>query len=201
MSGPNYPIGGTIASPSGSDLTLVGGRSSDGLGVPWAVSASGNAILAPAGVSASASFTPAAAAYGAGDLMDAAKAMAFTFADGSAIPSASLIRVLTTTTKIDVTAVPSGQTSYTLHCYSVTPPSAQADNDAWTLASGDLASYLGSIALGTPVDLGAALYVKAQYIDFDMRLAGTSIYGVLVTAGAHTAAAVARQVRLHAVVL
>lgn len=153
------------------------------------------------GYSASASFTPAAAAYSAGDLMDVAKQMAFTDANGLAIPSASLIRVLTTTIKIDVTAVPSGQTNYTLHCYSVTPPSAQVDNDAWTLASGDLASYLGSINLGTPADLGAALYVKAQYIDFDMRLAGTSIYGVLVTAGAHTAEAVARQVRLHAVVL
>lgn len=156
---------------------------------------------APAGVSASASFTPAAAAYGAGDLMSVAQALAFTFADGSAIPAASLLRILTTTLKIGVTSVPSGQTSYTLHLYNVTPPSAQADNDAWTLASGDLASYLGSIALGTPVDLGAALYVKAQDINFDMRLAGTSIYGVLVTAGAHTAAAVARQVRLHGMVI
>jgi len=156
---------------------------------------------APSGVSASASFTPAAAAYLGGDLMDVAKALTFTFADGSAIPAASFLRILTASTKIDVTSVPSGQTSYTLHCYSVTPPSAQADNDAWTLASGDLASYLGSIALGTPVDLGAALYVRAQDINFDIRLAGASIYGVLVTAGAHTAAAVARQVRLHGVVL
>ncbi len=156
---------------------------------------------APSGVSASASFIPAAGGYGAGDLMSVAQALAFTFADGSAIPAASFLRILTASTKIDVTSVPSGQTSYTLHCYSVTPPSAQADNDAWTLASGDLASYLGSIALGTPVDLGAALYVRAQDINFDIRLAGTSIYGVLVTAGAHTAAAVARQVRLHGVVL
>lgn len=201
MAGPNYPIGGTIASPSGTDLTLVGGRNASGLATPLAISDAGALSSGPAGFTASASFTPAAAAYGAGDLMDVAKQFAFTDANGAAIPSASLIRILTAVTKIDVTAVPSGQTSYTLHLYSVTPPSAQADNDTWTLASGDLASYLGSIALGTPADLGAALYVKAQYIDFDMRLAGTSIYGVLVTAGAHTAAAVARQVRLHGVVL
>lgn len=201
MAGPNYPIDGTIASSSGTDMTLVGGRTPGGLAVPLAASASGFTPIAPAGVSASASFTPAAAAYGAGDLMSVAQALAFTFADGSAIPTASLVRILTTTLKIDVTSVPSGQTSYTLHLYSVTPPSAQADNGAWTLASGDLASYMGSINLGTPVDLGAALYVKAQYVDFDLRLAGTSVYGVLVTAGAHTAAAVARQVRLHGVVL
>jgi hypothetical protein len=153
------------------------------------------------GFSASASFTPAAAAYSAGDLMSVAQQFTFTDANGDAIPVGSLIRILTAVTKIDVASVPSGQTSYNLHLYNVTPPSAQADNAAWTLASGDLASYLGSIALGTPVNLGAALYVKSGYIDYDMRLIGSSIYGVLVTAGAHTAAAVARQIRLHGVVL
>lgn len=156
---------------------------------------------AETGFTAAASFTPAAAAYGAGDLMSVAQEFAFTDGNGNAVPAGSLMRILTAVTKIDVTSVPAGQTSYTLHCYNVTPPSAQADNDAWTLASGDLASYLGSINLGTPVDLGAALYVKSGYIDFDMRLVGTSIFGVLVTAGAHTAAAVARQIRLHGIVL
>jgi hypothetical protein len=155
----------------------------------------------PAGFTASASFTPAAAAYGAGDVMDAAMELAFADGVGQAVPSAALIRVTTAVVKIDVTAVPSGQTSYTLYCYSVTPPSAQADNDAWALASADLPSYLGSINLGTPVNLGSACYVKSQYIDFDMRLAGTSIFARLVTVGAHTATAVARQVRLHCVVL
>lgn len=151
--------------------------------------------------SASASFTPAAAAYGAADLMSVAQKFAFADANGDALPIGSLIRIVSASTKIDVTSVPSGQTSYTLHCYNVTPPSAQADNAAWSLASGDLASYLGSIALGTPVDLGDALYVRSSYTDFDMRLISSSIYGVLVTVGAHTAAAVARQIRLHGVVL
>lgn len=151
---------------------------------------------------ATANFTPAAAAYGAGDLMDVAKEFVFTDRGGNALPSGALIRILTAVVKIDVTAVPAGQTSYTLQCYSATPGGTpQADNDLWALASGDLASYLGSIALGTPVDLGAALYVKSQYIDFDMRLTGTSIFGQLITVGAHTAAATARQVRLHGVVL
>jgi hypothetical protein len=149
---------------------------------------------------AAASFTPAAAAYGAGDIMDVAKEMVFV--NGTvAVPSGALIRVITAVVKIDITAVPSGQTSYTLQCYAVTPPSAQVDNDTWTLASGDLTAYLGSINLGTPVDLGSALYVKSGYIDFDMRLSGTSIFAQLVTVGAHTAAAVARQIRLHAILL
>lgn len=153
------------------------------------------------GIYASASFTPAASAYGAGDIQDVAKELAFTFYDGSPIPSGSLIRILTAIMKIDVTSVPSGQTSYTLQTYGVTPPSAQADNDAWTLASGDLTAYKGAISLGTPVDLGSACYVKSQYIDFDIRLTGTSLFGELVTAGAHTAAAVARQVSLYGIIL
>ena len=158
---------------------------------------------AAGGVTCAASFTPAAAAYGAGDVMSVAQSMAWTtMASGMAIPPSSLIRILTAVVKIDITAVPSGQTSYTLALYSVTPPSAQADNDAWTLASADLSSYLGSISIGTPVDLGASLYVKQQFIDFDIGLASTSgMFGELVTVGAHTATAVARSVRLFGVVL
>ncbi len=163
----------------------------------------GKTDAAGSGIVASASFTPAAAAYGAADIMSVAQEFAFTFADGTAIPSGALIRITTAVVKIDVTAVPSGQTSYSLALYSVTPPSAQADNDAWTLASGDLPSYCGTIGLGTPADLGAALYIKTGFKDavsgtfgFDVRLSGTSLFGQLITAGAHTAAAVARQVSL-----
>lgn len=168
----------------------------------YAVGASDGAVFA------SANFTPAAAAYGAADIMDAVKEMAWTNRNGVAVPAGSLIRILTTVLKIDVTSVPSGQTSYSLALYSVTPPSAQADNDAWTLASADLPSYLGTVSLGTPVDLGAALYVKNMPYDpitgvsgFDVTPTGTSIFARLVTAGAHTAAAVARQVLLRGMVV
>lgn len=156
------------------------------------------------GVIASANFTPAAAAYGAGDIMDVAKEFTWTWAaTGLAIPDGSLIRVLSAVTKIDVTAVPSGQTSYTLRKYSRTPPSAQADNAAWSLASTDLTYYRGPLPLGTPVDEGAALYVKSQYIDTDIKLeeGRHTTWGQLVTDGAHTAAAVARQVLLYGVML
>lgn len=155
------------------------------------------------GVTATATFTPAAAAYGSGDIMDVAKEMSFTYRDGVAVPVGSLIRILSAITKIDITSVPAGQTSYLLHCYSVTPPSAQADNDAWTLASGDLTAYRGSIALGVPADLGASLYVKTSLIDTEIALASdkTSMFAQLVTVNSHTAAAVARQIILQGVVL
>lgn len=153
------------------------------------------------GITASASFTPAAAAYTALDIMDVAKEFAFTYADGTTIPAGSLIRVLTSIIKIDITALQASEAAYALQCYSVTPPSAQADNAAWTLASADLSAYRGSIALGTPVDLGAALYVKTPNIDLDIKLTTSSLWGVLQTIAGFTAAAVVRQVLLYGVVL
>lgn len=154
----------------------------------------------PVGITATASFTPAAAAYSAADMISVAKEFNWTVATtGLAIPTGSLIRVTTAIVRIDQTAVISGETSYTLHNYSVTPPSAQADNDAWTLASADLSAYRGSIALGTPVDLGAACYVKTTSLLEDIKLADgkSSTWGELVTVGAFTATAVARQVTLY----
>lgn len=156
------------------------------------------------GVTASASFTPAAAAYGAADIMDVAKEFSFTFRDGSPVPKGSLIRIYTTILRIDVSALQASEAAYSLVMYSVTPPSAQADNAAWTLASADLSAYLGTLALSTPVDAGAALYVQAQpTANQDIKLASTatSIFGELITVAGFTATAVARQVTLYGVVL
>lgn len=158
----------------------------------------------PGGIVASANITPSAAAYGALDLMAQAAEFVFTFADGSAIPTGSLIRILTAVMKIGITAVPSGQTSYTLQCYGQTPTGTpQADNDLWAAAAGDQTIYQGAIDLGTPADLGAFLYIKKQYVDFDIKLTDgeDSIFGQLVTVGAHTATAVARQILLRAIIL
>lgn len=156
-----------------------------------------------AGIAASASFMPAAAAYSANDVMGAAAEFAFTFGDGSPIPKGSLIRILTTIVKIDATALQASEAGYALQCYSVTQPSAQADNDAWSLASGDLAAYRGAIALGTPVDLGGALYIKTPLVDLDIKLGAdsSSLWGRLQTLAGFTATAVARQVLLYGLVL
>lgn len=156
------------------------------------------------GVVATASFTPVAEAYTAGDVVNVAKVFSFTLTkDGIAVPPGSTIRILTSSLKIDATAVIASETSYTLHLYSRTPPSAQANNDAWTLASADLPYYFGSLALGTVADLGAAVYVKTGAHDLDIGLESnvSSIYGVLVTVGGPTLAAVARQVTLRGIVL
>lgn len=156
------------------------------------------ALLSSSGVIASASFMPAAAAYGAGDIIDLTKEFVFRYGDGRPVKQGALIRVVSSVIKIAETAIISGETSYSLPLFSVTPPSAQLDNDNYTLAAGDLTAYRGLLALGTPVDLGGACYIKTQYSDQqDFNLAGNSLFGRLVTAGAFTATAVARQVDIY----
>lgn len=150
---------------------------------------------------ATATFTPAASAYSANDIMGASAEFAFTFADGTAIPTGSIVRILDSLLRIDVTALQASEAGYQLQTYSATQPSAQADNDAWTLASGDLTSYRGSMAIGTPVDLGAALFVRTPYQDFDVRLTTSSLWARLQTLAGFTATAVARSVTLYGVVL
>lgn len=156
------------------------------------------------GCVASANFTPAAALYGALDIMDVAKEFTFRYANGVAVPVGSIIRVLTTILKIDQTGLQASEGAYTLSLYRVTPPSAQADNAAWTLASADLPSYSGDLPLGTPVDRGAACSVKTQQFDLqDIRCgdAASSLFGRLVTVPSFTPTAVARQVCIFGVVL
>lgn len=163
----------------------------------------GGRLKAGTGIYATASFTPAGAAYSAGDIMSVAQEFAFTFSEsGLAVPAGALIRVLTTVLKIDQTALQASEAAYSLPLYSVTPPSAQADNAAWTLASADLPSYRGTVSLGTPVDLGAACFIKAQLSDQqDIKLAGTSLWGELITVAGFTATAVARQVSLYGMIV
>jgi hypothetical protein len=90
--------------------------------------------------------------------------------------------------EIDVAAIPASMTSFRLYLYSVTPPSALADNAAWDLPAGDRASFLGYIDLGTPADLGSTLYVRTNGINAQFKLGGTSLFGYLVTNGAFTPA-------------
>lgn len=103
---------------------------------------------------------------------------------------------------IPITSVPGGMTSFTLQLYSVTPPSALGNNVTWDLPSGDNASYLGSVALGTPVDLGSTLYVETLGINKPLTVpSGGSVFAYLVTTSAYTAAAVAYTVTLDLAVL
>ena len=138
-----------------------------------------------AGLSASVTITRVndTNAYGAGDVIGAATA---TTAIQSFRLAAGSVMIRSTTLEIDAAAVISGETSYTLHLYSDAAPSALGDNVAWDLPAGDRGTYLGSLALGTPADVGSSLFIQVDGINKEVFLPGETLYGYLVTAGAYT---------------
>jgi hypothetical protein len=144
-----------------------------------------------AAYSASATFTPAAASHTAGDVNGAAAEFALV------APSAG--RIIITSASLEIDGGTAEATAWTLYLYNVTPPSALADDAAFDLPSGDRASFLGQISLGTAVDLGSTQWVEVHGINKQIKLAGTSVFGYLVNATTLTPAAVAHIVTLHAV--
>lgn len=145
----------------------------------------GGVTLATQAYTATASFTiNAASAHIANDVVGAAAA-ALTFAN--ICPGAGREVIFTSTRfRYDIAAVPAGMTSFRLYLYNVTPPSALADDAPFDLPSGDRASFLGYIDLGTPVDLGSTLYVETNGNQKQVTCASTSVFGYLVTNGAYT---------------
>lgn len=155
-------------------------------------------------VTASASFTPTAVSYTAGNIIDVAKEFVFTNNNGLIVPPGATIRILTAEIKIDESALISGEGAYTAHAYSITPPSARANNAAWARASGDLPSYRGSLAIGTPVLAGGTCYLKTQLSDvqdFHLAMGKSSLFLELINAGTFTGAAVDRQIFLYGMVI
>lgn len=146
------------------------------------------ALAAPGGYSAAVSMTRTndTNAYTANDVLGAAtgSTAALTFASMGA--SGKDVMITSVAMEIDSTSVPAGQTSFRLYLYNITPPSALGDNTAWDLPSGDRASYLGYVDLGTPIDLGSTLYVEVNGVNKQVKLSGTSLFGYLVTNGAYT---------------
>lgn len=124
-------------------------------------------------------------AYAAGDVVGGA--IAFTAAG----PVGGNVLVAGVDLRYDVAAVPAGMSSFRLHLYSVTPPSALSDNAVWDLPSGDRAAYRGYVDIGTIYDLGSTLYAQIDGVNRQIKLGAseTALYGYLVTTGAYTPAA------------
>lgn len=121
-------------------------------------------------------------AYTAGDVVGGAIAFSGIgpFGGDILITSAAL--------RINVAAIPAGMTSFRLHLYDATPPSALVDNAPWDLPAGDRANYLGYIDIGSPADVGSTLYVQADQINRQIRLRTADLFGYLVTNGGFTPA-------------
>ena len=145
------------------------------------------------GVSASATFTPAATSHAAGDCNGAAG----TFALGALSGSVFMI----TDAELEIDGATAEATAWRLYLYNVTPPSATADDGAWDLPSGDRASFLGYIDLGTAIDLGSTQWVENHGVNKTIKLSGTGVFGYLVNLTTLTPAAVAHIVKLYGVPL
>lgn len=165
---------------------------------------SGCGSASSAGYSNSATFTTGTTAYAIADAVGAsgaAAAISFTTMG----PASTDVMITSSELEIDTTAVISGETSYTLYLYNVTPPSALNDSAAWTLASGDRASFLGAVQLGTPSlpQTGATtLYVRQDNINSQIKLAATpTIFAYVVSNGAFTPTARVYKVTLHTVAM
>lgn len=141
--------------------------------------------------SASATFTPAATSHTAGDCNGAAQE----FALGA--PAGSTIRIVSANLRINNATIET--TAWRLHMFSVTPPSAVADDGAFLLASGDLASYLGYIDFAQVVDFGDTLFIETTNIQKQITLTGTSLFGYLVNGTTLTPGAVSHTVSIQAV--
>lgn len=171
-------------------------------GSAWVLKTGNGAAGAGYSVAVSLTRTNDTNAYTANDVIGAATGATAAVEFASIGPSAGDILITTAELEIDRNAVISGETSYRLYLYNVTPPSASGDNDAWDLPSGDRASFLGYVDLGTPVDLGSTLYVQTTQVNKHLKLAGTSLFAYLVTIGAFTPAAqTVYKVTLHAAAL
>ncbi|HEY4309481.1 MAG TPA: hypothetical protein VGN12_08520 [Pirellulales bacterium] len=138
--------------------------------------------------------------YTANDILGSATGSTAALSFTNIGPSGAEVTISSVELEIDSSGVISGETSYRLYLYNVTPQSAVGDNGAFDLPSGDRASFLGYVDLGTPVDLGSTLYVRADNVNTQVKLSGTGLFGYLVTAGAYTpASARVYKITLHAV--
>jgi len=173
-----------------TQLTLVNGVPGDAADDGTVLTLDGY-LAQTTGFSGSATFTPAATSHVANDCNGAAG----TFANMGL--SGKRIVIMSATLEID--GATAEATAWRLYLYNVTPPSATADDGAWDLPSGDRASYLGYVDLGTAIDLGSTQWVETHGINKPVTLAGTSLFGYLVNLTTLTPAAVAHIVTLHAV--
>ncbi len=191
-----------IGFPDDAAITLTGDIVVDTLGAlndaketnPSAPSATIPSLLRgllDTGYSAAATFTPAAASHVAGDCIGAAAEIDFGAPVGRPIKINSC--------SLAINGPTAEVSTWRLYLYSITPPSAYADDTPWDLLTGDRASFLGYIDLGTAIDLGGTQWVETHNINKQIKLAGDSVFAYLVNGTTLTPAAVAHVVTLHAV--
>lgn len=158
---------------------------------------SGLRTYSAAAFMASATFTPAATSHtgGSAGVIGDCNGAAQQFSLSPAPLSGSVIMI--TDAELEIDGATAEATAWRVYLYNVTPPSALADDAALTFDSGDRASYLGYIDLGTAVDHGNTQWVETHGINKMLKLAGTTVFGYLVNLTTLTPQSVAHIVKLY----
>lgn len=186
-----------------ANIVLAAGSAIIGkVGIDQTTPGTTNLVQVPStGHTGSATFTTGTTAYAASDVVGASAANA-ALDFGVVGISAGNILVTSVELEIDSATIISGETSYNLYLYNVTPPSAINDSSPFTLGAGDRASFLGKVSLPAVVVEGvttATLYVRLDGINQHMLLAGTHLFGYLVSVGAFTPTARVYKITVHTV--
>lgn len=137
----------------------------------------------------SASFTPAASSHAAKDVVGGAATFTGLGQSGKSIMICGATFSIATTTPV--------ASAFRLHLFNAAP-TVIADDAAFTLASGDIAKYLGWIDLGTAFDLDSTAQWQQQFgLAIPIKLATADCIGYLQNLTTVTLEAVAHQVTLH----
>lgn len=152
---------------------------------------SGLRTYSAAAFTASATFTPAASSH----TTPACNGAAAQFSFSPAPVSGSVVMI--TDAEFEIDGATAEATAWRLYLYNVTPPSALSDTTTFDIPSGDRASYLGYIDMGTAVDLGSTQWVEAHGINKMIKLSGTTVFGYLVNLTTVTPANVAHIGKLY----
>jgi hypothetical protein len=177
----------------GDDGAFLGGSASD---TAWDASASSptwtailkRMVLGSIRRSATVTFSRPSdsTAYTAGSVVGTSKSSTAAIEFANMGLSGENIVISAAALRVDLSAVPSGMSSFRIYLYSVTPPSALVDGASWDLPSGDRSSFLGFIDFDAVIDMGSTLYAELNGINKAAQLSGTSLFGYLVTNGACT---------------
>jgi hypothetical protein len=145
------------------------------------------------GTKVTADFTPGAAAHGALDCIGAAQEFKFMGTGPGECRTINSVSLMIA----GATAV---TTTWQVHLYDVTPPSALADNAVFDVPAGDRASYLGFFTIAQTTDTGATQWAASDNAGKQIKLRGTSVFAYLVAVSAITTEAVAHTVTIHSTV-
>jgi hypothetical protein len=179
-----------------SSLGTGGGLKIEGSGTPLPVTGTLTTVENQGAVAVT-TFTCGTSPYGAGEVVGVGGGNAALFFAAIATGAAA-IEIRSAELMIARSAVISGETTYRLHLYNVTPPSALADSVAFDLAAGDRSAYLGYIDFGTLQVLGSTLFSEVLNVGKMMKTASAGIYGYLQTIGAFTPTAAQYRITLGA---